>query len=224
MNGTTWLLIAVAVVIVLIVAFVVMRRRNTQRLKSKFGPEYSRAVDASGNQQKAEAELQDREKRVKGFELKPLEPRVKTEFQNAWRSVQTQFVDDPGRAVTQADKLLGEVMSLRGYPMADFEQRSADISVEHPVVVENYRKAHEIADRHAQGMAGTEELRQAMVFYRTLFMELVGETPPDAVGDAQPDVVRETQPEAVVETQPVAEPTTPSDVPEEPQPRAAQGR
>lgn len=208
MNETTWLIIAVAVVIMLIVAFVAVRRRNTQRLKSRFGPEYSRAVDASGNQQKAEAELRDREKRVKAFELKPLEPRVKTEFENAWRSVQTQFVDDPGRAVTQADRLLGEVMSVRGYPMADFEQRSADISVEHPVVVQNYRKAHEIADRHAQGKAGTEELRQAMVFYRTLFVELVGETQAGTAGDSQPETVA----------------GTPSDVPEQPQPRAAQGR
>lgn len=200
MTETTWLIIAVAVVIVLIVAVVAVRRRNTERLKSRFGPEYSRAVEASGNQQKAEAELRDRERRVKALELKPLEPRVKTEFDNAWRSVQTQFVDDPGRAVTQADKLLGQVMSVRGYPMADFEQRSADISVEHPVVVQNYRKAHEIADRHAQGKAGTEELRQAMVFYRTLFLELVGETGPDP------------------------ERAAPSAVPEQPQPRTAQGR
>lgn len=179
MNGTTWLVIAGVVVVALIAVVIVLTLRswNTQRLKSRFGPEYARAVDQEGRQA-AEAELQQREKRVKQYEIKPLTPADQTRFVESWRNVQTQFVDDPGKACTDADQLLGEVMSVRGYPVGDFEQQSADVSVEHPAVVENYRKAHEIAVRHSQGKAGTEELRQAMVAYRSLFDELVGQTQP----------------------------------------------
>jgi hypothetical protein len=179
MTETIWLITAAAVVIVLIVAALAPRKRNRQRLKTRFGPEYSRALGVTGDRLQAEAELRDREKRVEGFELKPLEPEDRTKFENAWRSVQTLFAHDPGSAVAGADRLLAGVMSLRGYPMADFEQRSADISVDHPV--HNYRRAHEIAERHAEGTAGTEELRHAMVLYRTLFVELVEEGQPETM-------------------------------------------
>jgi FtsZ-interacting cell division protein ZipA len=191
MNETTWVIIGgVIVIIALIAGALAVRKRNSERLKSRFGAEYTRAVNDIGNQRDAEAELRDREKRVKEFEIKPLEPGEKTRFEESWRAVQTQFVDNPGQAVTEADQLLGKVMSARGYPLTDFEQRSADVSVNHPEVVQNYRKAHDIVERHGEGQAGTEELRQAMVLYRSLFVELVGEgqSRPEATAAVDHDV------------------------------------
>ncbi len=180
MTETTWLIAGGVVVIVVIAALIALtiRKRNSERLKSRFGQEYSRAVEASGNQKEAEAELRDRQKRVEGYDIKPLEAADQARYVEAWRAVQSQFVDDPNQAVTEADKLLAEVMTTRGYLVGDFEQRSADLSVDHPVVVTNYRIGHDIAVRHAKGEASTEDLRQAMVAYRSLFDELVGQTEP----------------------------------------------
>ena len=123
----------------------------------------------------AEAGLEERAQRVEGFHVRPLAAGDRARFVESWREVQARFVDGPAGAVTAADQLLGDVMSTRGYPVSDFEQRAADISVDHPLVLENYRTAHEIALRQTQGQASTEELRQAMVHYRTLFEELVSE-------------------------------------------------
>jgi len=174
----------VAVFAVLAIAIVFLRKRSADRLRLRFGPEYERAVVETGGRRKAEAELHQREKRVHGFAIKPLTSAERERYMPAWLEIQTQFVDDPKAAVVGADQLLSEVMGNRGYPVGDFEQRSADLSVDHPVVVQNYRTAHDIAVRDAQGEASTEELRQAMLCYRALFRELVGEpTGDDSVVD-----------------------------------------
>ena len=176
MNTIT-LVIIISVVLIGIVGIasaMFLRKNKTQRLQTRFGPEYARAVEESGGRRKAEAGLEQREKRVEGFAIRPLAASDRERYIASWRTVQAEFVDDPKKSVTQADQLLGDVMSTRGYSVSDFEQRSADISVDHPLVVENYRAAHEIAVRHASGQASTEDLRQAMIHYRTLFDELVG--------------------------------------------------
>lgn len=153
----------------------VVQNRRRADLRARFGPEYSRTVEEVGSSRRAEVELQDREKRVSSFSLRPLSPQQADMFSDAWMKVQTQFVDDPQGAVSRADVLLTEVMEVRGYPIVDFERRSADLSVDHPHVVQNYRSAHDIAIRHARGEADTEDLRQAMIHYRELFEELVHE-------------------------------------------------
>jgi len=132
-------------------------------------------VKEVGGRRYAEAELKERTERVEGLNIRPLAAGDRARFVELWRRVQARFVDGPGGAVTEADQLLRDVMSTRGYPVTDFEQRAADISVDHPLVMENYRTAHAIAIRQTQGRANTEDLRQAMIHYRTLFEELVGE-------------------------------------------------
>jgi hypothetical protein len=169
--------IGVAVLLVAgIVIFLVQRKRRTERLRTQFGgAEYARAVQKDGNRREAESRLEERSQRVEGFHVRPLAAEDRARFLESWRGVQSRFVDGPAGAVTEADVLLGDVMSTRGYPISNFEQRAADISVDHPVVLENYRSAHEIALQQVRGQASTEELRQAMVHYRTLFEELVRE-------------------------------------------------
>jgi hypothetical protein len=178
-GSTTSIAIVIAVVLAVvagIAAWFFIRKRRTERLRTRFGgAEYDRAVKEGGSRRHAEAGLDKRADRVEGLHIQPLGTGDRARFVESWRNVQTQFVDGPGAAVTGADHLLGEVMSTRGYPVSDFEQRAADISVDHPLVLENYRSAHNIAIRQTQGQASTEELRQAMIHYRTLFDELVGE-------------------------------------------------
>ena len=171
------IIIAVAVLLVAGIAIVFsIRKRKTERLRTQFGgAEYNRAVKEGGSRQKAEAVLDKRADRVESFHIQPLGPGDRTRFVESWRRVQARFVDGPGGALTEADQLLRDVMSTRGYPVSDFEQRAADISVDHPLVLEHYRSAHEIAVRQTQGQASTEDLRQAMIHYRALFEELVGE-------------------------------------------------
>ncbi len=168
---------ALAVVLIAgIAAFLLHRKRRTERLRTQFGSaEYARAVEKLGDRRHAEAGLEERNQRVEKFHVRPLAAADRARFVESWRGVQAHFVDGPASAVTEADKLLGDVMSTRGYPVSDFEQRAADISVNHPLVLENYRKAHEIALRQAPQEASTEDLRQAMVHYRTLFEALVNE-------------------------------------------------
>ena len=177
MSTTTLILISVFIGIAIlgIAALILLQKRRTQRLRTRFGPEYARALQESGDRRQAEASLEERKKRVERFKLRLLTPGDRARFTESWRRVQARFVDEPNGAVTESDQLLGDVMSARGYPVSDFEQRTADISVNHPRVVENYRAAHEIGLRHAQGQASTEDLRQAMIHYRTLFDELVSE-------------------------------------------------
>lgn len=157
------------------------QRQRTERLASRFGPEYQRAVDESGDRRAAEKELEQREKRVSKLELRRLSPAEHERYVSEWRSVQARFVDDPGGAITEADRLVEQLMEARGYPVGDFEQRAADISVDHPLVVEEYRAADAIAGRHAAGQADTEQLRQAMVHYRALFDDLLETEPSEPV-------------------------------------------
>jgi hypothetical protein len=175
MNPTVIGLIVVVVVLIAVIAFLLWRYSASRRLKSRFGPEYQRTVEESGSRRAAEERLRRREERVRSYSIHPLTPDQRARYAASWRAVQAEFVDDPRGALTAADRLLGDVMTARGYPVTDFEQAAADLSVEHPVVVQNYRAAHAIALKHAEGRAATEELRQAMVHYRTLFDELTAE-------------------------------------------------
>ena len=153
-----------------------LRKRRTERLRTQFGgAEYGRAVTEGGSRRHAEAVLDKRAVRVERLHIRPLAPGDRARFVESWGRVQARFVDGPGGAVTDADQLLGDVMSTRGYPVIDFEQRVADISTDHPLVLDNYRVAHHTAVRQTKGLASTEDLRQAMIHYRTLFEELIRE-------------------------------------------------
>ena len=171
-------LIVLAAGVILIIAvlawfYVRKRRSTTADLRQKFGPEYERAVQVHGSERKAELKLADREKRVDKLNIRDLDSMEHERFSKRWEAVQSRFVDSPKGAVAEADDLVSSVMKARGYPVSDFDQRAADISVDHPRVVENYRSAHEIALRVGKDQATTEELRAAMIHYRSLFEELV---------------------------------------------------
>jgi hypothetical protein len=174
-TGYIAIIVALFVIILGVAVAAIYRRRRSEQLRNEFGPEYDRALQETGSASRAEATLLQRRKRVERLKLRALTPEDSGRFRDSWSRVQTRFVDDPKGAVTEADQLLGELMSKRGYPVTDFEQRAKDISVFHPRVVENYRAGHEIAQRHARGEASTEDLRQAMIHYRTLFADLLGE-------------------------------------------------
>ena len=177
LSTTTVIFIAIVVLLLLAVAlFFFWRRRRSRNLRKHFGPEYKRAVEKYGDQRKAEEELAAREERVRKFEIRRLEPGDQARFSEAWDSTQARFVDEPSKAVREAEGLVKDVMAARGYPMGDFEQRAADVSVDHPNVVKNYRAAHDIAARNNSGDATTEDLRQALVHYRSLFEELLEPT------------------------------------------------
>jgi hypothetical protein len=166
--------VAAAVIVIVVVGawlYVRKRRGTTADLRQKFGPEYDRAVLAHGS--KAEAKLVDREKRVEMLKLRDLDAMEQERYSKQWQAVQSRFVDSPKGAIAEADDLVSAVMKVRGYPVADFDQRAADISVDHPRVVQNYRSAHQIALRAGKEGATTEELRTAMIHYRSLFEELV---------------------------------------------------
>ncbi|MGP8270276.1 MAG: hypothetical protein ACLQLH_09430 [Terracidiphilus sp.] len=171
------LIVAFAVLVVAgIGAWFFLRSRRTKRLRTQFGgSEYDRALAGGGSRRHAEARLDGRNDRIEALHIQPLAPGDRARFSESWRNVQGRFVDSPGGAVTDADQLLRDVMSTRGYPVADFEQRAADVSVDHPLVIDNYRKAHDIAVRQGLGHASTEDLRQAMIHFRTLFEDLAGE-------------------------------------------------
>jgi hypothetical protein len=173
----TWLWIVIVVaaaIVVLAVVAAAMRTRRTRNLKERFGPEYDRVAADAPTRRDAEAELREREQRRDELDIRPLDPQDRDRYRARWQDVQAEFVDDPARAVTHADALIQEVMRVRGYPVDDFETRAADLSVDHPRVVENYRQAHGIAVAHERGNAGTEELRHAVQHYRSLFDDLVG--------------------------------------------------
>jgi hypothetical protein len=172
MDPKLLVLIVVAILVILAIAWMVVRKQRTIRLQKRFGPEYDRTVRESGPQ-RAETVLLEREKRVHDFSIRELSAEEREGYQTEWRMVQSRFVDDPQRSVSEADALVDRLMQARGYPMTNFEQRAADISVTHPRVVDNYRAAHQIAVRHQQGQATTEDLRNAMIYYRSLFDELL---------------------------------------------------
>ncbi len=176
MSGQLPLVLAVLILIAIaiVVVWYFSRRRRTEQLQQHFGPEYQRTVQSTGDAGRAERELEARRQRVAQLHISELAPDQRNRFANDWQAVQTRFVDDPGGAVGDADALIQQVMQARGYPVSDFEQRAADISVDHPAVVEHYRAAHDVAQRQAAGQATTEELRRAMVDYRALFNDLLG--------------------------------------------------
>ncbi len=166
-----------AVIAVIAWAYAQKKRRHSQHLQQRFGPEYARRVNEFGDRAKAEAELAAREKRVERLNVTQLTPADAARFAQAWNALQARFVDDPKGALAEADRLVHELMTKRGYPMADFERRAADVSVDHPSVVANYRAARAVALRDERGEASTEELRKAVVHYRALFQELLEVAP-----------------------------------------------
>lgn len=177
MNLVVALLVIVLIVAVAAAVWFFMQNRRTKELRAGFGPEYERAVRDAGGQSEAEKELTARQKRVEALQIQPLPPGERTRFAEAWRQTQARFVDDPSGAVGEADDLIGQVMQARGYPVGDFEQRAADVSVDHAEVVTNYRAAHRIAQAQGDTETRTEDLRQAMVHYRALFDDLLQPDP-----------------------------------------------
>jgi ABC-type nickel/cobalt efflux system permease component RcnA len=171
-----WVVLAAAVVVVVVLlAWLAWRTQRTRRLESRFGPEYERTLEEREDRREAEADLTARQRRRSELEIKPLEPGVRHQYAEAWQRVQTEFVDQPVEAVRSADRLVMDVMRERGYPMEDFDQRAADVSVDHPHIVDNYRAAHHISLTSDRNEATTEDLRKAMVHYRSLFSELLEE-------------------------------------------------
>src|SRR6185295_3989378 len=176
MDSQTLMIVGITVAVCALIGvgiWIASTQMRSRRLQEQFGPEYDRAVRHSKDRSLAEAELQNREERVKKYKIVPLSDHDRTHYQHAWDRVQNQFVDDPRGATIQADDLIFEVMERRGYPVNGFAQAAADLSVDYPTVVENYRAATAIAQRNRQGDAGTEDLRQALVYYRALFHELL---------------------------------------------------
>jgi cytoskeletal protein RodZ len=173
MNTGLLITILVIVVIVVLLAVLLGQRRRTQRLQQQFGPEYQRTVARAGDQRSAEADLAAREQRRRKLDIVALEPATRDRYREAWRATQATFVDDPAAATREADTLVAQVMRDRGYPVDDFEQGAADVSVDHPRVAENYRAAHAVHQANEQGLASTDDLRQAFVHYRSLFSELL---------------------------------------------------
>jgi hypothetical protein len=173
MDQSTLIAIAVAVLVLAAVGWLVSQRQRSEALRKRFGPEYERVANRLGDTRRAETELLGRQQRVAALGIRPLNAQQREQYQQHMRAVQTRFVDDPKGAVTDADELLEDVMKTRGYPVSEFGQRAADLSVHHPRAVDDYRAARDIAQRHRQGRATTEDLRQAMIHYRALFDDLL---------------------------------------------------
>jgi hypothetical protein len=179
MPGWLWVVIVIAAVIVVAaIVWAALSKRRSRELRGQFGPEYDRVAADAPSKRQAEAELKARAQRHEEFDLRPLDPRDRDRYRDRWRDVQAKFVDDPDAAVQDADGLIQDVMRRRGYPVDDFDTRAADLSVDHPDLVENYRAAHGIAVARERGKAGTDELRKAVQHYRMLFDSLVEETRP----------------------------------------------
>jgi hypothetical protein len=180
MNTAYLVIVVVLVLFFLAVIGVILgvifaRRQRSRKFQNKFGPEYDRTVQSAGNEKKAQAELDARKKHVDTLSIRPLSVSERERYQAAWTAIQAKFLDQPGQATIEADHLIMEVMKVRDYPVSDFEQRAADISVNYPAMVSNYRAAREIALKNEQHTANTEELRQALIHYRSLFDELLKE-------------------------------------------------
>ena len=178
-NPLVWVAIGV-VVIVALAAWFIFRNRRTAALRDTFGDEYDRTLDTAGGRAKAEAALQERQERVSKLDIRPLNERERVEFSREWRDVKAVFVDSPVEAVHHADRLLGTIMTARGYPMADFDRRYEDLTVDHGEVARHYREGHDIVLRHGRGQSSTEDLRQAMIHFEALFDDLVNEVPEDS--------------------------------------------
>lgn len=175
MDTSVWIVISIVLagIVIVLAAMLFMQQRRSSQLHERFGPEYERAIGRHGSQKDAEEELLARERRVTRFRIVALSREDAARFSQAWRRVQSRFVDDPKGAVEDADRQVRELMERRGYPMADFEQRAADLSVDHAEMVAHFRQAHQIAVRNQAGIVDTEELRKAIVHYRAIFDELL---------------------------------------------------
>jgi hypothetical protein len=179
----TWLIVVLVLVVLAAAAVYALfeyRKRQTAKLRGQFGPEYERTLEEKGGRRDAERDLMARKEHRARLDIRPLEPSARRNYQASWSDTQAKFVDSPGQAIREADALIILVMRDRGYPVDDFEQRSADISVDHPSVVENYRAAHAVSMANERGESTTEDLRRGMVHYRQLFEELLelhGEEP-----------------------------------------------
>ncbi|HEY9481888.1 MAG TPA: hypothetical protein VIR00_02920, partial [Micromonosporaceae bacterium] len=214
MSATDVIVIVIVVVVVAVVAALAVRTMRRRQLRERFGDEYQRVVDEKGGRSAAEAELRRREKLHASLELRDLSDADRARFREGWVAVQTLFVDDPVSAVRDGDRLVTELVAARGYPLSDYEDRLSQLSVEHANVLNHYRDAHEISTRNDAGKATTEELRQALVHYRELFTDLLGERPVgESAGDTvasgttakQSDSVAGTPVAAVAPVAPVAE-------------------
>jgi hypothetical protein len=176
--STTYIFIAVTVIVVImgiILGPIFARRKRSDRFHDKFGAEeYDHTVETAGNEKKAQKELNERKKHVETLNIRPLSVNERERYQGDWTAVQAKFVDQPGQATVEADHLIMEVMQVRDYPVSDFDQRAADISINYPALVDNYRAAREIAIKNQEHKADTEDLRQAMIYYHSLFTELLG--------------------------------------------------
>src|SRR5215467_11754536 len=212
--STVTIVIAVLVVLALIAVGLALttglRRWRSRQLRSRFGPEYQRVVEATGDRDQAERSLQQRVERHQELQIRELSPEARAQYASEWRAVQSRFVDDPRGAVEEADALVSRLMTDLGYPEGDFEQHAADVSVDHAVAVPGYRSAHAALLSSARSQVATDDLRQAMMHYRDLFSQLVGE-PPEATGTA-PDEGTQGQPRAErpAGEQPTAEGTEPA--------------
>jgi hypothetical protein len=183
-TGAIIVLVIVVLAVLFLVAWFVGGQARSKRLRQRFGPEYDRRLSETEDRRAAERELVERENRHKGFELKPLAVESRDRYTTEWTLVQERFVDEPGEAVIEADQLLHNVMRERGYPTESFDQQAADLSVEHGAVIGDYRDGHEIRTRHDKGEASTEDLRKALVHYRSIFTALVGD---EASRNAEPE-------------------------------------
>jgi len=187
MSPLEIVLIAIVLIGVIVGVWLAIKAKRTKELRSRFGPEYQRAVRSQGDTGAAEKVLHQREQRVSSLKIVPLDEDQRSRFADKWEREQAHFVDQPREAVEAADRLVAEVMRARGYPVSDFEQRVADVSVDHPVVVENYRIAHDIAVRDSREPISTEELRNAMLHYRALFADLLHDGGKYPIRDVRPD-------------------------------------
>jgi hypothetical protein len=183
LNTTYFTMIAVVLALVVVAAIlapIFANRKRSKRLQDKYGTEYDHTLQVTGDKKKALVELEERQKHVEALNIHPLSTSECDRYLAEWTAVQSKFVDEPGQAIVDADRLIMEVMQMRAYPVSDFEQRAADVSVSYPALVGNYRAARVIAIKNQNHMADTDELRQAMIYYRSLFNELL-ETRKDEV-------------------------------------------
>jgi hypothetical protein len=189
MATLVWVIIAIVVVAIIAVVAVGARKRRTAMLRNRFGPEYDRVVESRDDRRAGEADLRAREKQRAQFDVEPLPEATRLRFADEWRAVQEQFVDQPAQAATAADTLITRVMEARGYPMKDFDAQADLVSVDHPDTVENYRFAHAVRQRSQTQQVSTEDLREALLRYRSLFDELLrpeGNGAAGTTGQAQP--------------------------------------
>ena len=201
MDQGTLIAIVVGVLVLAVIGWLVWQRQRSEALRERYGPEYARTVNELGDTRRAESELVRRQERVAALDIRPMSAELQNRFHQQWRAVQARFVDDPKGAVTDADALVEDAMRTRGYPVSDFDQRAADLSVHHPRVVENYRAARDIALRHRRGEASTEDLRQAMVYYRVLFQDLLEDR--EHASEREVAMARANHAERIVEHTPV---------------------